>query len=47
MKLCLQFDVRSKDLPTKVQLEIKDKQGKVVFKKRQNIYYVKVRLFIT
>lgn len=43
LKLNLVFDVNSKQLPTKLQLEIKDKKGRVVFKKRQNLYYVKVQ----
>jgi len=43
LKLNLVFDVNSRQLPTKLQLEIKDKKGRVVFKKRQNLYYVKVQ----
>merc|ERR1712106_1064687 len=43
LKLNLVFDVNSKQLPTKLQLEIKDKKGRVVFRKRQNLYYVKVQ----
>ncbi len=44
LKLCLRFDVSSLGLPDKVQLEITDeKTGKVVFKKRQNVYYVKLQ----
>jgi len=43
LKLNLVFDVNSKQLPTKLHLEIKDKNGRVVFKKRQNLYYVKVQ----
>ena len=35
------FDVGSAQLPTKLQLEIRDKTGRVVFRKRQNLYYVK------
>ena len=43
LKLNLVFDVNSRQLPTKLQLEIKDKAGRVVFRKRQNLYYVKVQ----
>ena len=30
-------------LPDKVQLEIRDGGGRIVFKKRQNVYYVKLQ----
>jgi len=43
LKLNLVFDVNSRQLPTKLQLEIKDKAGRVVFRKRQDLYYVKVQ----
>jgi len=43
LKLELVFDVGSTFLPNKLQLEIRDKRGNVVFRKRQNIYYVKVQ----
>ena len=32
LKLNLVFDVNSRQLPTKLQLEIKDKAGRVVFR---------------
>ena len=43
LQLNLVFDVNSNLLPTKLHLEIKDKNGRVVFRKRQNLYYVKVQ----
>jgi len=43
LKLELVFDVGSSSLPTKLQLEIRDRTGRVVFRKRQNVYYVKVQ----
>ena len=33
----------SSDLPAKLHLELCDQSGNVVFKKRQNIYYVKLQ----
>ena len=45
LKLTLKFDnCPSRNLPTKLQLEIKDSKGNVVFRKRQNIYYVKLQV---
>ena len=45
LKLTLKFDnCPSSNLPTKLQLEIKDSSGNVVFRKRQNIYYVKLQV---
>ena len=45
LKLTLKFDnCPSKNLPTKLQLEICDSEGNVVFRKRQNIYYVKLQV---
>ena len=45
LKLTLKFDnCPSKNLPTKLQLEICDYEGNVVFRKRQNIYYVKLQV---
>jgi hypothetical protein len=35
--------VNSQQLPTKLQLEIRDRTGRVVFRKRQDLYYVKVQ----
>ena len=45
LKLTLKYDNESsKNLPTKIQLEICDaKTGRIVFRKRQNIYYVKLQ----
>jgi len=43
LKLNLRYDVSSSLLPTKLELEVKNKEGKVVFRKRQNLYYVKVQ----
>ena len=45
LKLTLKYENgSSKNLPTKIQLEICDaKTGRIVFKKRQNIYYVKLQ----
>ena len=45
LKLTLKYENESsKNLPTKVELEICDaKSGRVVFRKRQNIYYVKLQ----
>jgi len=43
LKLNLKYDVSSSLLPTKLELEVKNKEGKVVFRKRQNLYYVKVQ----
>jgi len=43
LRLNLVFDVNSKQLPTKLQLEIRDRTGRVVFRKRQDLYYVKVQ----
>jgi hypothetical protein len=45
LKLTLKFDnCPSRNLPTKLQLEIRDSDGNVVFRKRQNIYYVKLQV---
>ncbi len=42
--MVLTFDVASsRELPDKVQLEIRDGSGRIVFKKRQNVYYVKLQ----
>jgi len=43
LRLNLVFDVNSQQLPTKLQLEIRDRTGRVVFRKRQDLYYVKVQ----
>ena len=45
LKLTLKYENESsKNLPTKIELEICDaKTGRIVFKKRQNIYYVKLQ----
>ena len=45
LKLTLKYENESsKNLPTKVELEICDaKTGRTVFRKRQNIYYVKLQ----
>ena len=45
LRLTLKYENESsKNLPTKIQLEICDAlTGSVVFKKRQNIYYVKLQ----
>lgn len=43
LNVTFRFDVDSRDLPTKIQLEIRDNRGRVCFKKRQNIYYVKLQ----
>ena len=45
LKLTLKYENESsKNLPTKLQLEICDaKTGRIVFRKRQNIYYVKLQ----
>ena len=45
LKLTLKYENESsKNLPTKVELEICDANtGRVVFRKRQNIYYVKLQ----
>ena len=45
LKLILKYENESsKNLPTKIQLEICDaKTGRIVFRKRQNIYYVKLQ----
>lgn len=43
LKLSFRFDVDSRTLPTKIQLEITDPSGRVVYKKRQNVYYVLVQ----
>jgi len=43
LRLNLRYDVTSTLLPTKLHLEIKNKEGRVVFRKRQNLYYVKVQ----
>lgn len=46
LKLTLKFEnCPSRNLPTKLHLEICDSQGNVVFRKRQNIYYVKLQVF--
>ena len=43
LKLTLKFQTISSDLPAKLHLELCDEEGNVVFKKRQNIYYVKLQ----
>ena len=43
LKLTLKFETISSDLPAKLHLELCDQSGNVVFKKRQNIYYVKLQ----
>ena len=43
LKLTLKFSSLSSDLPAKLHLELCDEEGNVVFKKRQNIYYVKLQ----
>lgn len=45
LRLTLKFENESsKNLPTKIQLEICDAaSGRIVFRKRQNIYYVKLQ----
>ena len=44
LHLTLKFEnLSSKHLPSKIELEIRDSTGNVVFKKRQNIYYVKIQ----
>ena len=43
LKLTLKFETISAELPAKLQLELCDQSGNVVFKKRQNIYYVKLQ----
>ena len=43
LKLTLKFETMSSDLPAKLHLELCDQSGNVVFKKRQNIYYVKLQ----
>ena len=39
----MKFETISSDLPAKLHLELCDQSGNVVFKKRQNIYYVKLQ----
>ena len=39
----MKFETISAELPAKLQLELCDQSGNVVFKKRQNIYYVKLQ----
>ena len=36
--------IAAKDMPDKIELEIRDKTGKVVYQRKQNIYYIKVCL---
>ena len=43
LNLTLKFENLSTKLPPKLQLEICDDSGKVVFAKRQNIYYIKLQ----
>ncbi len=43
LKLTLQFETASSELPTKLHLELRDESGNTVFTKRQNIYYVKLQ----
>ena len=44
LHLTMKFENESsKDLPSKIQLEIRDKSGNIVYSKRQNIYYVKLQ----
>ena len=50
LKMILTFDLPKSSqssssmlLPDKVQLEIRDGGGRIVFKKRQNVYYVKLQ----
>jgi len=43
LKLNLIFEGDSHELPTKLHIEIKDSKGRVVFRKRQNVYYVKLQ----
>lgn len=43
LKLNFQFRVNSCRLPDKIQVEIKDDTGRIVFQKRQNIYYIKLQ----
>ena len=43
MKLTLKFETCSAELPAKLHLELCDRDGNVVFKKRQNIYYIKLQ----
>lgn len=43
LQLTLKFETCSSDLPAKLHLELCDQEGNVVFKKRQNIYYVKLQ----
>ena len=43
LKLTLKFSNISSELPAKLHLELCDEEGNVVFKKRQNIYYVKLQ----
>lgn len=43
LKLDLKFETSSYDLPAKVQLEILDNDGRTVFQKRQNVYYIRLQ----
>jgi len=43
LKLNLLFEGDSRQLPTKLHIEIRDSRGRVVFRKRQNVYYVKLQ----
>lgn len=44
LHLTMKFENESSNnLPSKIQLEIRDHLGNVVFRKRQNIYYVKLQ----
>lgn len=43
LQLTLKFETCSADLPAKLHLELCDQSGNVVFKKRQNIYYIKLQ----
>ena len=47
LKLNLVYDVNSKQLPTKLQLEIKDKKGRVVFRYVLTTYSSNTSLLIT
>merc|ERR1711971_775066 len=43
LKLNIHFAGDSRHLPTKIHIEIRDCKGRVVFRKRQNVYYVKLQ----
>ena len=44
LHLTMKFENESsRDLPSKIQLEIRDSSGNLVYTKRQNIYYVKLQ----